>query len=208
MPRIVDHEERRRQIARAHRAQVAEHGFGATTYARTAAAAGVSVGTIQHYFADRSELVRFSFEALLTERDERVAAIVAAGEVSRLPIRAMVLTALHELLPVDEARRQEHSVGQQLRAEAWREPVLHQLALENDERLSARLRTAVENGKLCGEVPEQAAADVAVTRILATTYGLADQVGLLSGRGTPAYDEVLEPVIGTVFTGRCRHYDG
>lgn len=186
---------------RAHQAEVAENGFGATTYTRIASAAGVSVGTIQHYFADRSELVRYSFEALLDEREARVAAVVEAGTGARQTIRAMIVTALHELLPLDDARRQEHSVGQQLRTEAWREPQLHRLAVENDERLRARIRQAVVNGKECGEVRPGTDEDVAATRILATTYGLADQLGL--GPAGGRYEEVLEPVVRTVFSGRC-----
>ncbi len=207
MPRIVDHEQRRALIARAHQAEVAGHGFGAATYSRIAAAAGVSVGAIQHYFADRSELVRYSFDTLLQEREARVAAVVTSGEEGNRSIRQMLVAALHELLPVDARRQQEHSVGQQLRTEAWRDETLHQLAVENDERLLARIRTAVENGKFCGEVEPDVVADVAATRILATTYGLADQLGLARAAGEN-YGQVLDPVVGTVFTGICHHRSG
>jgi AcrR family transcriptional regulator len=211
VPKIVDHEERRQLIVQAHQAEVAAHGFGATTYARIAAAAGVSVGTIQHYFADRSELVRYSFESLLQEREARVAALVAAGEKAGQTIHEMLLTALYELLPVNDERRREHSVGQQLRTEAWRDPDLHRLALANDERLLIRLRTAVENGKECGEVLPEVDAQIAAVRIVATVYGLADQLGLAPDSSPEQHllqeqhDAVLAPVIRTVFTGECRH---
>lgn len=205
VPKIVDHVKRRQHIARAHQREVAEHGFSATTYARVAAAADLSVGTIQHYFVDRAELVRFSFDDLLTTRDDRVTVVVEAGEDSRRPIRAIVVEALHELLPLDETRRREHSVGQQLRAEAWREPALRDLAVQADARLHERLRVAVENGTVCGEVEPDTDPHLSATRILATAQGLADQLALSSDPASSA-DDVLGPVVRTVFTGRCHRY--
>ena len=57
---------------------MAEHGFAATTYARVAAAAGISVGLIQHYFADRHELLNYAYDDLIRRRDSRIDAVVAA----------------------------------------------------------------------------------------------------------------------------------
>lgn len=212
MPRIVDHDQRRRSIARSFQDQVAERGFGATTYAVVAAAAGISVGTIQHYFANRDELLRFAFDDLLRAQDERVAAVVAAGEADRQTIREIIRSALRELLPLDEERRRTYVVTQQLRTEAWHDTGLRDLALAADRHVHEAVRTAVVNGTACGEVSPDADPDPAASRILATANGLAHQVAAAHLAGRPllapaASDLILDPVLATVFTGRCTRHD-
>lgn len=204
MPKVVDHVERRARIARAFAGLVAEHGFSATTYARTAATTGFSVGTVQHYFAARDDLARAAFDAILTDRDERIARIVADGEAARRPIRLLLRDALTALLPLDDGRRLEHRVLMWLRVEASQDPVLLGIARRVDADLHARVATAVTNGTGCGEVEPGTDVDVAAARVLATAHGLALAV---ENPGPPDPAAVLDPVLATVFTGRCRRHD-
>jgi len=204
MPKIVDHGARRDLIARAFAAHVAELGFSATTYARTAAATGYSVGTIQHYFGSRDELAQAAFDRLLADRDARISDVVAAGEAEEQPIRAILRRAVTELLPMDEARRREHRVTLWLRVEGQHDPTLARIASGSDADLHRRVAQAVVNGTRCGEVEPRVDPAVAASMVLATVHGLA--LELASGGG-PAAEEVLDPVLATVFTGRCRHHD-
>lgn len=57
MPKIVDREQRRTEIIHALWQVIYERGIDAVSFRSVAAAAGVSVGRIQHYFADRTDLV-------------------------------------------------------------------------------------------------------------------------------------------------------
>lgn len=57
MPRIVDHDQRRREIAFGVLQVMAERGLAAVTLRSVAAAAGVSMGRIQHYFATKDDLL-------------------------------------------------------------------------------------------------------------------------------------------------------
>ncbi len=208
MPKIVDHQQRRREIARVHQDGVAAHGFAATTYASMAAAAGVSVGTIQYYFADRDELLRFSFQDLLRARDARIDAVVLTGEADQQPIRDIIVNALREILPLDPTRSREYLVGQQLRLAATGHKVLRELARAADRGLLDRVQVAVDNGKKCGEVEPSARADVAAVRILCTAHGLAAHLALEEGDAfhrEDHLDSVFDPVVATVFTGRCSH---
>lgn len=65
MPAPTDHAARRREIAEAVWVTIHAHGIQGTTMRRVAAAGGISVGRIQHYFASRDELVRFSCQAMV-----------------------------------------------------------------------------------------------------------------------------------------------
>ena len=53
------------QLAHAVWATISEHGIQGTTMRRVAAVGGVSVGRIQHYFASREELLRYSCRAMI-----------------------------------------------------------------------------------------------------------------------------------------------
>lgn len=65
MPVRDDHEARRLQIAQAVWATISEYGIPGTTMRRVAAVGGISVGRIQHYFASRDELLRYSCRAMI-----------------------------------------------------------------------------------------------------------------------------------------------
>lgn len=203
MPKIVDHEQRRAQIARAFQQQVADHGFAAASYAKVAAAAGVSVGLIQHYFENRQDLLEHAFDDLVRRRDARIDAVVAAGEARHHSIRRILDEALRELIPLDDDRRREHRVTQQLRLEAGQDKRLAALAEGAHRALHVRVRTAVGNGKTCGEVEPDVEPGVAATRILAASYGLAEILALTGGH--PRLHDVFDPVVATVFTGVCHH---
>ncbi|MFB6719635.1 TetR/AcrR family transcriptional regulator [Kribbella sp. NPDC056345] len=204
MPKIVDHEDRRRLIARAFQEQVAELGFATTTYARVAASANISVGLIQHYFADRNALIEFAYHDLVQRRDERIEAGVAAGEKKRWPIRRILDDVVRELLPLDEQRRREHRVAHQLQLAAAQDPHLAALAVGAHEALQQRVVTAVRNGKECGEVESGVNAPIAAVRIISTVYGLADILSLRTDRQPDRHHQVLDPILATVFTGECR----
>jgi len=205
VPKIVDHEERRQSIARAFQEQVAELGFAATTYARVATAAGISVGLIQHYFADRHELLEYAYDDLIRRRDHRIDAAVAAGERKRWPISQIIDQAMRELLPLDDQRRREHRIARQLQLTASQDQALATLALGAHDALHLRVRTAVRNGRECGEVAPDINADVAALRIISAIYGLADVLALRpTPKDNPSYSAALAPVIATVFTGKCQ----
>ena len=75
VPKLVDHDVRRREIAQAVWAVIAERGIEGVTLRSVAAEAGVSVGRIQHYYASREELVRDSCRELLKAATQRFEAV-------------------------------------------------------------------------------------------------------------------------------------
>jgi AcrR family transcriptional regulator len=214
MPRVADHDQRRGLIASSFQQHLVQHGLAATTFARVAAEAGVSVGLIQHYFGSRDELLGFVYADALRRRDDRIALHIAEGEAAERPIRDMLAAAVRELLPLDETRVREHHVTQNLLTQALHDPAVAEVAARADRELHRRAAIAVGNGKLCGEVEAGVDPDIAADRILATTRGLAALVvpTPVGDHGGPVGRErrvsaVLDPVIAAVFTGRCRHHD-
>ena len=97
MPKIVDHEKRRDEIALVACRVVAECGFDQTTIARIARAAGYTTGMVAHYFETKQDIIIAALRLMLRRIDERLLRN-SEGE------RPELLALLMEALPVDEER--------------------------------------------------------------------------------------------------------
>jgi AcrR family transcriptional regulator len=62
VPRIVDHEQRRREIADAAWAVISRAGIDAASLQRIASELGSTTGSVTHYFSNKEELISFAFE--------------------------------------------------------------------------------------------------------------------------------------------------
>jgi AcrR family transcriptional regulator len=100
MPKIVDHEQRRDEIALVACRVVAEHGFDQATIVRIAREAGYTTGMVAHYYDTKQEIVIAALRLILRRIEERLTR--PAGDV-----QSDLLTILTEALPVDEERYTE-----------------------------------------------------------------------------------------------------
>ena len=64
MPKIVDHNRQRNLIADACFELLATEGFAAMSMRRLAKSAGVSTGTLYHYFPDKDAILLHLFDLL------------------------------------------------------------------------------------------------------------------------------------------------
>ena len=106
MPKIVDHEERRKQIAEATWRVIFNQGMKGATVRNIAQEAGLSLGALRHYFSTQDELLSFAMR-LVKERATQRIQDIAMREMS--PKEKMVQILL-ELVPVDEQRMAEMEV--------------------------------------------------------------------------------------------------
>jgi TetR/AcrR family transcriptional regulator, transcriptional repressor of bet genes len=96
MPKAVDHDQRREQIAQAACTVVAKHGFEQATVVRIARAAGFTTGMLPHYFASKQEIILAALRLSLLRMEARLRDAGAQGPD--------LLAVLTEALPVDESR--------------------------------------------------------------------------------------------------------
>jgi TetR/AcrR family transcriptional regulator, transcriptional repressor of bet genes len=99
MPKIVDHDKRRDEIALVACRVVAEHGFDQATIVRIAREAGYTTGMVAHYYDTKQEIVIAALRLILRRIEERLTRPVGEGEVA-----PDLLALLTEALPVDEHR--------------------------------------------------------------------------------------------------------
>lgn len=180
MPKRVDHEQRRDQIAAALWRVATDEGLGAATLRRIAAEAGMSMNLVQYYFPTKTEMVHYGLRRLLERAGSRVreSAESAAGGPREI-LRACLLG----LLPVTEEGYRLSAVYtaylSHAPADAEIRTLLRDVQVDLAEQLIPILRTAV--------VPPWADAEQEVHALLSTAAGLASAV--LVGVHTP--DEAI-----------------
>jgi AcrR family transcriptional regulator len=107
VPKRVDHEERRTQIADALLRTAATRGLHATGMREVAAEAGVSLRLVQYYFGTKEELLLFAMQQLAAQFSARAVARFreASGSGGLASPRDVIAAILTEGLPADDERR-------------------------------------------------------------------------------------------------------
>jgi len=101
MPKIVDHAQRRDEIALVACRVVAAHGFDQASMVRIAREAGYTTGMLAHYFDSKQEIIIAALRLILRRIEERLLRPAPSSG------RPDLLTLLTEALPVDAHRRIE-----------------------------------------------------------------------------------------------------
>ena len=99
MPKIVDHEARRDEIAHVACRVVAGHGFEQATVVKIAREAGYTTGMVAHYFDSKQEIILAALRLILRRIEERLVKPAAA--------EASLIDLLAEALPLDAQRTTE-----------------------------------------------------------------------------------------------------
>ena len=108
MPRLADHEQRRRQIAEAVWRIASARGLEDVSLRKVAAEAGVSLRLVQYYFGTRDDLLLGALEILNADAGESIRAELGPEEdaAPREVLRAMLVG----MLPVGDERRTRYLV--------------------------------------------------------------------------------------------------
>jgi len=102
VPKVVDHDERRRHITDAVCRITLRGGLAAATFREVAAEAGVSVRLIQHYFGTKAALLATTQEHVGERSTARLMRWIEATDGSA---RAVLEAFLKSFVPVDDESR-------------------------------------------------------------------------------------------------------
>lgn len=167
MPKRVDHEQRRAEIADAAWRLIAAHGPDAVTLRDVSAALGVAHGATAHYFPGRAAIVECAFRRTLDDLDARVARRAAGlSGVAALHVFCEEVTA-HTGTPF--ARVAASGPGPAA--------VLAGVTARWRTRLAARF----DEGRRAGEIVAPAPAGVLAEQLLALLHGVQALAGPGSG---------------------------
>ncbi|KZN98505.1 TetR/AcrR family transcriptional regulator [Pseudobacillus badius] len=95
MPKIVDHDKRKKDIAEATWRVILEQGMEGATVRNIAKEADLSLGALRHYFSTQNELLVYAMELVKEQAEARINQIV----LENLPPKAALLKILMELVP-------------------------------------------------------------------------------------------------------------
>ncbi len=190
MPKVVDVDERRLELANAAARLIARAGIGAATLRDVAAEAGLTTGALTHYFADKRELLLHTFQASLDGR-RALRPHRSAVEDPRAELRA----SLEGALPLDDDRRRHWMVTVALCAEAAGDAELAAVQRDAYREFRRHVTRLVEVCRLA----EGAGAEALAERLIAAADGVAlqalfDPATWPPQRQLAALDAVLSPL--------------
>jgi AcrR family transcriptional regulator len=179
MPKRVDHEERRRQIADALLRTAATRGLHAAGMREVAAEAGVSLRLVQYYFGTKEELLLAAMQQLAARFSQRAVARFreVGGSGSLASPRDVIAAILAEALPADDERRTFNVVYTAYFALSLTDPALAITPLVKNSStvidvVAAQLRAA----QAAGGTPAHLDPDLEAFSLIAMSAGLATSV--------------------------------
>ncbi|MFS0911574.1 TetR/AcrR family transcriptional regulator [Microbacterium sp. 179-I 3D2 NHS] len=90
MPKIIDHDQRRRDIVEVAKRIILKGGFEAATMRSIAAEAGFANGALKHYFPGKESIVAATFEAVLLEHDTWLQQSISEGTTADEMLRQVL----------------------------------------------------------------------------------------------------------------------
>ena len=170
VPKIVDHQERRARVAEVVWRIVGEDGLDAVTMLSVARVSGLSAGTIQHYFANKSELVRLAMSQTFERTDARLEGIADTS-----PAVDAVREMAYAILPMDEERRNDVRAWLGFVGRLGTDPALLEMYRAYYSRARDRWRAVLREGVLDGSVRADIDVDAEADVLVGLTDGLAMQ---------------------------------
>ncbi|OZB90226.1 TetR/AcrR family transcriptional regulator [Paenibacillus sp. XY044] len=196
MPKIVDHELQKAKVAEATWRVIQKHGIEQASVRNIAEEAGISVGSMRHYFSTQSELLSYSMKRVSERVSERVYEKVFTGDLMQ-----DIPSLLHEVLPTDDEKRLEMEVWFSFVVKSLSDESLRPLRHQVDDELRSIFVT-VFNG-LSEKRLLLPGLDFAieVERFYAVLDGLAIHAVMRPDRVTP---EVMVAVIERHLVSLCQ----
>ncbi len=174
MPKVVDHEVRKRQIAEAVFSLIGSRGMAGVSLRDVALEAGVSMGSVQHYFGTKDEMLLFA----LGHMRER-AGLRFASHLARLKspsTREYLHAVLSVLLPTTKQSRQEAIVNIAFFSVAPASRQYRRMLTSGYSELSAIVRQTLATAEAHGELVAGIDVDNESAALFYATQGLIGPV--------------------------------
>lgn len=196
MPKIVDHELQKERVAEATWRVIQKFGMEQASVRNIAEEAGLSVGSMRHYFSTQTELLAYSMKRVSERVNKRIETIVFTGDLF-VDIPALV----QEVLPTDEEKRLEMEVWFAFVVKSMSDRSLYELRNQVDDELRSMFITIIEGLISYDLALPELNIPVEIERFYALVDGLAIHAVLKPEKVTP---EMLMNVIHKHLESLCR----
>lgn len=186
MPLIVDHDERRKLIARVVKRMVAESGMEAVTVRNVAREAGFSSTIVSHYFRNKRELLSYTYGTIRSQAIERVEEAFRSN--------ADLLTCFERVLPMNPENLADWQAWFGFWGKATSDSDLAAERIMGTEGTKQLFKRIIERAQARGELPSHLDLDFHANRLQMFINGLASFVVMQPGVWTP---EVQRQLLGS-----------
>lgn len=139
MPKIVNHEIRRKKVAEAAWRVIQKEGLEKASVRNISQEANMSLGAMRHYFKSQSELWIFCMQMVIDRVSERIEKLDIPSNTEQA-----ILSFIDQVLPIDEDRRAESEVWLAFISKSLVDPELHRLRQESHDALHQLFRSLIE----------------------------------------------------------------
>jgi len=186
MPKIVDHELQRDTFAEAAMRLIARKGLEGVTMRAVATEAGLSYGSLFHYFDSKEELLMHAVRTSIEKQTQRV---------DQLSTQFGGLEALEHMLCDDavtsESSRESWLVWMAFQYQAALRESFGEMNAELIDGWHKRIRALLNDAKIAGEISKSIDTDIEATALWAYSSGIG-QLGVLHPESfPPAHQKVL-----------------
>ncbi|MGA5689859.1 TetR/AcrR family transcriptional regulator [Cytobacillus pseudoceanisediminis] len=168
MPKKVNHEEQKHILAKAAWRVIKKEGIEGASVRKVAEEAGLSAGSLRHYFSNQNELLEYSMNLV----SERVKTRIQNAAFTDNHFENMILV-MGELLPLDEERRLEMEVWIAFNIKALVDPQLSELSSRVYEEMKTGIRKIIEGLVILGLSGTEMKIEEEAGRLHALIDGLA-----------------------------------
>ena len=196
MPKIVDHESRRRDFIEAAYQSILEEGLAKTTIRGVARRAGYTSGALVHYFSDKDELIRHALE----ENGNAVRLRMLSAQEKHRGRKAL-REVLIEALPTDKSSGASWRIWLAMWYHSEESVVMRREEKRRYKEWIGRVTEILRQSVDMGELPVETDLDEEAKRIVALADGIGVQYLMANGRKSAAQitallDGYLERLFG------------
>ena len=168
MPRHVDHDARREEIADVAAALIASRGPANVSLRSLAAATGGSTSAVTHYFADRRELLQHAYRAAIRHARARIDAI---ADDQPDPLRAYC----EAVLPLDSDRRRDWQTWVAFHGAAVGDPALAEMQRWRVTAFREMLAEVIAAEQAAGAIDRSLDPATESRHLLSLVHGIASE---------------------------------
>ncbi|GLY31890.1 TetR/AcrR family transcriptional regulator [Kineosporia sp. NBRC 101731] len=180
MPKIVDHDERRREIVETVWRLVADEGIQAVTTRRIAEVSGTSNGALRYYFPSKEAALTAAFEHIVAATNRR-----ADAADPRRHGQDGLRTLCREIMPLDAERRAEARLAINFWQQALNSPDKAELYAGITGRWRVEMAERLAEAERDGDVAPGAVSPATVDGLLSLLMGQQIEAVLAPARSTP-----------------------
>lgn len=177
MPKIVDHDERREDFARAAFEVIAEHGIDSATFRSVAQKAGYTTGALVYYIKEKDDLL---LNAAEYSRD-LVRARMVDFENKLQGIEALRYV-LYESLPRDKERKGNWKIWIGFWDRSLKNPKVHKQTMERYTEWHDRILRLLKEAQSLNEISADLDIEKTANSLVSLVDGIGVQVLLTGGK--------------------------